>query len=81
MHRHKRRIATAVAAVPLALLLNVGAVGAFEPPGQEPEDLFSCNPSAVLGHPGGEGLTNAMTKSGKSAAWNAHFNSDRIGNC
>ena len=75
------RVATVLAAVPLALALGVGPAAAFEPPGNEPADLFSCDPTAVLGHPGGDGLANAVARSGNSAAWNGHFNSEQIDNC
>lgn len=75
------RIATVVGVMTLTLALGTGAAAGFEPPGNEPAGLFSCNPSAVLGHPGGQGLANAMSRSGNPTAWNAHFNSDRVGNC
>lgn len=81
MDIRRRRAGTLVTAVSLAAALSAGSAVAFEPPGEEPDDLFSCSPTAVLGHPGGDGLANAMANSGSSTAWNAHFNSDAVGNC
>ena len=75
-----RRTGTLLAAVSLALALGAGSAVAFEPPGNEPTDLFSCHPNAVLGHPGGKGLVKAMAASGNRTAWNAHDNGN-VGNC
>lgn len=77
----KRRLKVMLAAVPLAIALGAGPASAFEPPGNEPVDLFSCDPSAVLGHPGGDGLADAMANSGGATAWSAHFNSEAVDNC
>lgn len=64
----KSRIVTVAATVPIALALCTGGAAAFEPPGNEAADLFSCDLSAVLGHPGGDGLANAMTSARRGSS-------------
>ena len=79
-NNRKQRIGTLTVGVVLALALGTGPGLAFEPPGDEPADLFSCNPSAVSGHPGGDGLEVAMAAAGNRTAWSAHDNG-AVGNC
>lgn len=79
--RRRRNLATLVSAGLVAVALGAGPAQAFEPPGNEPADLFSCEPNAVAGHPGGKGLATAVATGNTTAAWNAHFNRGPVGNC
>jgi hypothetical protein len=79
--RRLRRLVTLVAAALIVAALSAGPAAAFEPPGNEPADLFSCDPTAVTGHPGSKGQSRAIATGNTSAAWNAHFNGGGVGNC
>ena len=70
MTTHFRRVATIASAAALALSLGTGSALAFEPP-SDPADAFSCDGGPVAGHPGADGLTDAMSASGNPTAWNA----------
>ena len=62
-------------AVLIAACLTVGTVtgvAAFEPP-SDPANVFTCDPTPVLGHPASRGLEGVVLDGKSIGPWNAVF--------
>ena len=73
----KRTVAVLFLAAILAVFATAGTAMAFEPPA-DPQNKFTGG--GASGHPGMMGQKTAMDTGNTRAAWNAHDNSDQIGN-
>lgn len=87
-----RRALVLLAAMVFSLAVMAGPALAMQPPGEAAQDNFGCvdgEGSAVAGHPGAEGLTDAAPRVGgltgdpTPTAWNAveHADPIELGSC